>query len=189
MDRWIVAGSIDDDNGINSGSIYIYSFKDSLFNMENKIKPIDGNSFDQFGNSLNIYENSIVVGAKYDDDLGEDSGSAYYYNFKGCTDVDACNYSNYIVSDDSQCIYEFNGFNCDGSCDTYIDECSICGGNGNNGDANQDTEVNVIDIILIVEYILFDTNLNICQVDLNNNNHINITDIILLIENILTYEN
>ena len=189
FDGWIAAGSIDDDNGINSGSIYIYSYDDSLFSMSAKIIPTDGNSFDEFGNSLDIYENNIIVGAKYDDDLGENSGSAYFYNFKGCTDIYACNYSDYLISDNNQCFYNTDGFNCDGSCDSIIDECNICGGGGQNGDANQDTQVNIIDIILIVEYILFETNLNVCQIDLNHNSFINITDIILLIENILNYEN
>ncbi len=188
-DNWLAVGSIDDDNGINSGSTYIYTIENDSFNLKSKILPDDGNEFDQFSNSVDIFDNSIIIGSKFDDDLGQDSGSAYFYNFKGCSDINACNSGDYLISDDSECIYTSDGFDCDGSCDQLIDECNICGGGGSNGDANLDAQINIIDIILIVDYILYNTNINVCQIDLNQNDIVNITDVVILLENILNYEN
>ena len=78
-----------------------------------------------------------------------------------------------------------NGFDCDNNCFEEIDYCGVCGGNGSNGDANFDDVLNVIDIIIIVDFILYQTDLNLCLIDLNESGTVNITDIILLLENIL----
>ena len=91
----------------------------------------------------------------------------------------------FINSDENQCIYPENGFDCNGDCFFEIDECGICGGYGNNGDANLDGIVNIIDVIIIIDHIILNTDINICLIDLNQNNVINITDIIILLENIL----
>ena len=56
------------------------------------------------------------------------------------------------------------------------------------GDCNLDTERNVQDIILMIEFLLYNTNFNSIQfenADMNNDNSINIFDVILLIELIL----
>ena len=50
------------------------------------------------------------------------------------------------------------------SSDEEIDECGVCGGNGVTGDVNYDAAINVMDIILVLDYIL-DSNIyeiNIC---------------------------
>ena len=122
-----------------------------------------------------------------DDDNGNNSGSVYIYKYKGCLDVTACNYDdNSILPSDLDCEYPVNGFECDGQCYYPIDECGICNGEGNNGDANIDNTVNIIDVIIIIDYIFnYELITNMCIVDLNNNGELNITDIVLLVENIL----
>ena len=184
-DDWLVVGSIDDDNGINSGSAYIYHKENDEYIEKIKILPSDGSEYDEFSSSIYLNENNLIVGSKYDDDMGTDSGSAYLFTYKGCTDINACNNDSYILTDNNQCIFPQNGFDCYGICYESIDYCEVCGGNGSNGDANVDGSVNVIDITLIVNYILNDSPINICTVDLNQNSIINITDLIILIENIL----
>ena len=131
------------------------------------------------------HENFLTVGAKNDDDLGMDSGSAYFYEYKGCTNESACNPGDHIVSDEGECYFEENGFDCDGNCFEEIDYCEVCGGEGSNGDANLDDVLNVMDIIMIVDFILYQTDLNSCLIDLNESGIVNITDVILLLENIL----
>ena len=184
-DKWLGIGSIDDVNGINSGSVYIFNYENELFLEKNKITPNDGDDFDEYSNSLSIFANSLVVGSKYDDDNGLDSGSAYYYVFKGCEDVQACNYGDFLISDQNQCSFPINGFDCDNNCYSEIDYCGICGGSGSSGDVNLDETLNILDIVLIIDHILYDFEINICIADLNANNFVNITDVIIILENIL----
>ena len=47
---------------------------------EAKLTASDGEAGDQFGHSVSVSKNAIVVGAPYDDDKGLDSGSAYDLN-------------------------------------------------------------------------------------------------------------
>ena len=44
-----------------------------------KIVPEDGSPFDRFGYSLDIYDNQVIIGSVYDDDLAENAGSAYVW--------------------------------------------------------------------------------------------------------------
>ena len=184
---WLSVGSYDDDNGINSGSLYLFKLIDNNFVEQAKILSSDGNQYDEFSASNSIKNNYLIVGSRLDDDNGSNSGSAYLYKFKGCKDILACNYDeDIILSDSSQCIYPDYGFECNGECLSFIDECGVCGGYGNSGDANLDYSLNIIDVIIMVDYIFNYSQIdNICILDLNNNGELNITDVILLIENIL----
>ena len=56
------------------------------------------------------------------------------------------------------------------------------------GDVNYDAAINVMDIILVLDYIL-DPNIydiNICSADMNMNSILNITDIVIMLESILS---
>lgn len=46
---------------------------------QNKLLPSDGQAHDEFGVSVGISGNTVVVGSIYDDDLGGDAGSAYVF--------------------------------------------------------------------------------------------------------------
>ena len=46
---------------------------------QNKLIPIDGQAHDEFGVSVGISGNTVVVGSIYDDDMGGDAGSAYVF--------------------------------------------------------------------------------------------------------------
>ncbi|MCP4138396.1 MAG: hypothetical protein GY754_45965 [bacterium] len=79
-----VGAYYDNDNGEGSGSAYVYNWTGSSWN-ETKIIASDGAAGDLFGDSLAISPegSTIVVGARYDDDKGERSGSVYIYNWVG----------------------------------------------------------------------------------------------------------
>jgi len=76
----IVVGSWqDDDNGANSGSVYVYMRNGTVWTEQAKLLASDGESGDQFGRSLAIANDTIVVGAFGDQDNGRNSGSAYIF--------------------------------------------------------------------------------------------------------------
>jgi hypothetical protein len=84
-DTLVVGAYTDDDNGVSSGSAYIYRFDGSTWQEEAKLLASDGASYDVFGYSVAIDGDLVLVGAYWDDDNGQDSGSAYIYRFDGST--------------------------------------------------------------------------------------------------------
>jgi hypothetical protein len=81
----IVVGAYgDDDNGSNSGSVYVYDLDGTN---EIKITASDGAAVDRFGGSVAVGSNKIVVGSKFDDDDGSSSGSVYVYDLDGTNEV------------------------------------------------------------------------------------------------------
>ena len=74
----------DDDNGINSGSAYVYEQQgNGDWQQTTKLTADDGASYDQFGISVALDAGVAVIGARFDDDNGNDSGSAYVYKQQG----------------------------------------------------------------------------------------------------------
>ena len=73
----IVGAYADDDNGSSSGSAYIF---DVTTGTElRKLTASDAVAGDQFGNSVAIDGHYAIVAAKYKDDNGSNSGSAYIF--------------------------------------------------------------------------------------------------------------
>ena len=78
----IVVGSPnDDDNGTNSGSVYVYDLDGTN---EVKITASDGTGDDQFGISVDIEDNKILVGAYKQNSY---KGAAYLYDLDGSNEV------------------------------------------------------------------------------------------------------
>ena len=69
----VVGASYDDDNGNNSGSVYVYD-ANNLSAQPTKLTAFDGSSL-LFGDAIVATADKIVVGASYDDDNGNNSGS------------------------------------------------------------------------------------------------------------------
>jgi esterase/lipase superfamily enzyme len=74
----IVGAIYDDDNGSSSGSAYIYNVQTGA--ELHKLTASDAAESDYFGYYVAISGNYAIVGAKYDDDNGTNSGSAYIFN-------------------------------------------------------------------------------------------------------------
>ena len=72
------------DNPTNSGAVYIFDHKGNELGI---ITASDGAASDQFGYSIDVGTNKIVVGAGWDDDGGERTGSAYLYDHKGENEI------------------------------------------------------------------------------------------------------
>jgi Tol biopolymer transport system component len=81
----IVVGAYqDDDNGFQSGSVYVYDLDGTN---ETKIIASDGATSDFFGTSVAVGNGKIVVGTPRDDDDGDRSGSAYIYDLNGTNEI------------------------------------------------------------------------------------------------------
>ena len=74
----IVGAPNDDDNGIDSGSAYLFDITTGL--QLAKLLPDDGASDDSFGSSVAMNGDSAIVGARGDDDNGLFAGSAYFFD-------------------------------------------------------------------------------------------------------------
>ncbi|OHD56977.1 MAG: hypothetical protein A2Y33_08430 [Spirochaetes bacterium GWF1_51_8] len=77
----VVGSKDDDDKGDSSGSAYLFKYSGTW--STNKLVAYDGAANDNFGNSVAISAdgNTTVIGACYDDDQGNSSGSAYVYHW------------------------------------------------------------------------------------------------------------
>jgi nucleoside-specific outer membrane channel protein Tsx len=79
----LVGAHLDDDNGTDSGSAYIFKRDGTSWNQQAKLTASDGAAGDQFGYSVAIAGDYALVGARLDDDNGSASGSAYIYMLRG----------------------------------------------------------------------------------------------------------
>jgi len=82
-DYAIVGAPWDDDNGVYSGSAYVFKRDGTAWTEQVKLLPSDGAADDWFGMSVSIDGDYVIVGAVWDDDNGDDSGSAYVFKRDG----------------------------------------------------------------------------------------------------------
>ena len=84
----IVGAHYDDDNGTDSGSAYLFKRSGSSWSEQAKLLPADAAAGDWFGYSVSVSRGYAVVGARYDDDNGSASGSAYMFGKGLCPSMD-----------------------------------------------------------------------------------------------------
>ena len=79
-DSVAVVGAYGDDTlGSASGAAYIFTLGDAGWTQTTKLTAVDGSDDDWFGFSVSISSNTVIVGARNDDDRGENQGSAYIF--------------------------------------------------------------------------------------------------------------
>ena len=78
--RVVVGAYQDDDDGASSGSAYIFDLEGTQLA---KITASDGATQDFFGESVAVGNGRIVVGARWDQDNGQQSGSVYIFDLDG----------------------------------------------------------------------------------------------------------
>ena len=78
-DTAVVGAYGDDDLGSSAGSAYVFQKVGGAWMQKTKLLASDGASGDWFGYCVAISGDAVVVGARFDDDLGGDSGSAYVF--------------------------------------------------------------------------------------------------------------
>jgi hypothetical protein len=84
-DTALIGAAWDDDQGISSGSTYVFTRAGTTWTQQTKLLPSDGAKEDRFGWSVSINGDIALIGAAWDDDKGTDSGSAYAFSRSGTT--------------------------------------------------------------------------------------------------------
>jgi len=74
-----IGAPLDDDAGGDSGSAYVFVHTGGSWVQRSKLTAADGTAGDEFGNSVALSGDTVLVGAYQDDDNGTDSGSAYFF--------------------------------------------------------------------------------------------------------------
>jgi len=73
----------DDDNGQDSGSVYIFEQRAEGWVEVQKLLASDGAAGDCFGIDVALKNNRLLIGAPFDDDLGTNAGSVYAFQRQG----------------------------------------------------------------------------------------------------------
>jgi hypothetical protein len=78
-DTAVITSHNDDDNGLNSGSAYVFVHSAGMWFQQAKLLASDGESGDRFGDSAAVAGDTAVIGMRYDDDNGFNAGAAYVF--------------------------------------------------------------------------------------------------------------
>lgn len=78
----VIGARMDDDRGVNSGSVYVYEYnaaEEIWVHTEKLVDQFNGSTRDQFGHAVAIDGDTIVVGARLDDGGGRSSGAIHIF--------------------------------------------------------------------------------------------------------------
>ncbi|MFK8012905.1 MAG: FG-GAP repeat protein [Marinicellaceae bacterium] len=78
--RALVGAHLDDENGTDSGSAYIFDFDGSHWILTQKLFANDGQEGDYFGQNVSLFEGRALIGSQSDSINGNRTGSAYLFN-------------------------------------------------------------------------------------------------------------
>ena len=82
----LIGAWLDDDNGVDSGSAYIFTRTGTTWTQQQKLLASDGAAGDQFSAyAVSLHGDTAIIGAYNDDDNGANSGSAYVFTHTGTT--------------------------------------------------------------------------------------------------------
>ena len=76
--RAVIGAPFDGDNGTGSGSVYVFDLVKGQ--QTAKLLASDGQEVDNFGESVAVFGDRAVIGARNDDDNGFDAGAAYVFD-------------------------------------------------------------------------------------------------------------
>ncbi|KAA3597652.1 MAG: T9SS C-terminal target domain-containing protein [Calditrichaeota bacterium] len=78
-----VGALANDDLPFSSGSAYVFARSGTSWSEQAKLTASDAAAFDEFGCSISIKGDDLIVGARKNDDGGNESGSAYVFTRSG----------------------------------------------------------------------------------------------------------
>ena len=84
-DTAVVGARLDDDAASAAGAAFVFTRSGAAWTEQQKLVASDGAANDQFGTSVSVDGDTVVIGATDDDDDGNSSGSAYVFVKSGTT--------------------------------------------------------------------------------------------------------
>jgi hypothetical protein len=78
-DTALVGAYRDDEHGIQAGAAYVFVRSGTVWSEQAKLTAADAATADNFGYAVALSGDTALVGARYDDDAGNISGSAYVF--------------------------------------------------------------------------------------------------------------
>jgi hypothetical protein len=84
-DTIVASAPFDDDNGSNSGSVFVFTRTGTVWSEQAILQPTGGSAGDWFGRSVAIDGDTVLVGTHFDDDFGENAGSVFVFTRSGTT--------------------------------------------------------------------------------------------------------
>ena len=82
-DLALVGAYGDDENGKNSGSVYVFKYRDKQWVQQQKLTARDGAGYDLFGQAVSISRTVALAGSYGNDQRGANSGAAYVFRWNG----------------------------------------------------------------------------------------------------------
>ncbi len=82
-DQALIGARFDESNGDDSGSAYVFTFSQGIWSEADHLTPFDIQVGDEFGGSVDIKGNRILVGAPDEGVFGNSTGAAYIFEFDG----------------------------------------------------------------------------------------------------------
>ncbi len=83
---WAVIGAPgDDEEGTNAGAAYVFRYANGSWSETQKLTASLPDDFDEFGFDVSVERDLIAVGARWDDDVGNDAGAVYLFEWNGTT--------------------------------------------------------------------------------------------------------
>jgi hypothetical protein len=99
-DRAVVSAYLDDDNGVNSGSAFVYDFDGSTWIETQKLIASNGATGDAFGFSVSVEDDKIACGAYANSTKGLGTGAVYIFELAGTWTEDTILYASDFNLDD-----------------------------------------------------------------------------------------
>jgi len=84
-DTAVVGAQAEETGATDAGSVYIFTRSGTTWTQQQKIVASDLQAWDQFGNSVSIDGDTVVVGANGEDTGGANAGAAYVFTRSGTT--------------------------------------------------------------------------------------------------------
>jgi hypothetical protein len=84
-DTLVVGAYNEDSEASNAGAAYVYTRSGTTWTLEQKLTASDGQADDNFGWSVAIDGDNLIVGAWYEDSEGSNAGAAYVFTRSGTT--------------------------------------------------------------------------------------------------------
>lgn len=79
----LIGAPLSDNFDLNAGAVFFFKFENGTWTENQIFKANDTQSSDQFGLSVSIYDNTLVVGAPFNNYNASVTGSAYVFDFDG----------------------------------------------------------------------------------------------------------